>query len=322
MMEARREQAAVGLFVIVAAVLLILTVFALSGVFSSSPITYRTYFSNAGGIAPGAAVHYQGGSKIGRVEMLRIDPQNPTRMEVMFIVKAGIPIKTDTLVSISSFSALGENHLELSSGSAQSPSAPPGSLLPSKPYHGISDVTEQLNDIAPEAKKLLANLNERTTELQVTIKRINDLLGPDNQANLKATLANTRGMLEENRPALKSSLNQIEAASHKLGPLLDDLRKTSAEANKAIDHVDDLLTENRPEIHNALIELRQNLAKLQQLTTQLNSTLDSNAENIDEILENMRHATENLREFTDIIKTHPSTLIRSSTPKEHKPGQP
>ncbi|HYK39767.1 MAG TPA: hypothetical protein VEU98_07060, partial [Candidatus Eremiobacteraceae bacterium] len=127
---------------------------------------------------------------------------------------------------------------------------------------------------------------------------------------------------EENRPALKSSLNQIEAASHKLGPLLDDLRKTSAEANKAIDHVDDLLTENRPEIHNALIELRQNLAKLQQLTTQLNSTLDSNAENIDEILENMRHATENLREFTDIIKTHPSTLIRSSTPKEHKPGQP
>jgi phospholipid/cholesterol/gamma-HCH transport system substrate-binding protein len=321
-MDARREQAAVGLFVIVAAVLLILTVFALSGAFSSSPITYRTYFSNAGGIAPGAAVHYQGGSKIGRVEMLRIDPQNPTRMEMTFSVKAGVPIKTDTLVSISSFTALGENHLELSSGSPQSPPAAPGSLLPSKAYHGISEVTEQFNDIAPEAKKLLNNLNERAVELQVTIKRVNDLLDPETQANLKATIANARGMIEENRPNLKSSLAQVEAASHKFGPLIDDLRKTSAEANKALDHIDGLIDENRPEIHKAILDLRQNLAQLQQLTGQLNSTLDTNAENIDEILENMRHATENLREFTAIIKTHPSALIRSSTPKEHKPGQP
>jgi ABC-type transporter Mla subunit MlaD len=114
----------------------------------------------------------------------------------------------------------------------------------------------------------------------------------------------------------------VEGASHKLGPLLDDLRKTSAEANQALDHVDALVGENRPEIHKAILDLRQNLAQLQQLTGHLNSTLDTNSENIDEILENMRHVSENLRQFTEIIKTHPSTLIRSSTPKEHKPGQP
>ncbi|GAC1630824.1 MAG: hypothetical protein NVS9B14_01930 [Candidatus Acidiferrum sp.] len=321
-MDARREQAAVGLFVIVAAALLIATVFALGGAFSSSPTTYRTYFSNAGGVEPGASVRYQGGPKIGRVEMLRIDPQNPARMEMTFSVKPGIPVKADSMVSISFFSALGENHLELTYGTHKAPVAPPGSVLPSEPFHGFADISNQLNDIAPEAKKLLANLNQRTIELQVTIERVNGLLNPQNQANLTATLANTRGMLEENRPNIKSSLAQVESASHKLGPLIDDLRKTSAEANKTIGHVDELLAEDRPEIHAALIDLRQNLAQLQQLTGQLNSTLDTNSENIDELLENMRHATENLREFTDIIKTRPSTLIRSTTPKEHKPGQP
>lgn len=321
-MEARREQAAVGLFVIVAAVILIFTVFAIGGAFNSSPVTYRTYFPNAGGIEPGATVRYQGGSKIGRVEMLRIDPQNPARMEMTFSVKPGVPLKTDTVVSISSFSALGENHIELTYGSQQSPLAPPGSVLPSKPYFGFADITNQLNDIAPEAKKLLATLNDRTSELQETIARVNELLNAQNRANLSATLSNARGMLEENRPALKSSLNQVESASHKIGPLLDDLRKTSAEANKALGHVDELLAEEKPEIHNAIIELRQNLAQLQRLTGQLNSTLDTNSENIDEILENMRHVSENLREFTEIIKTRPSTLIRSTTPKEHKPGQP
>ena len=321
-MDARREQAAVGLFVIIAAGLLVVTVFALGGAFSSSPVSYRTYFPNAGGIEPGAAVRYQGGAKIGRVEALRIDPQNPARMEMTFSVKPGVPIKTDSVVSITSFSPLGDNHVELTYGSSQSPSAPPGSALPSDPYHGIAEITKQLNDIAPQAKTLLTTLNQRTTELQETIARVNDMLNAQNRANLSATLSTTRGMLQENRPAIKSSLTNVEAASHKMGPLIDDLRKTSAEANKALEHMDSLLEENRPDIHKAITELRQNLAQLQQLTGQLNSTLDTNSENIDELLENMRHVSENLREFTEIIKTRPSALIRSSTPKEHKPGQP
>jgi phospholipid/cholesterol/gamma-HCH transport system substrate-binding protein len=321
-MDARREQAAVGLFVLLAAGLLVVTVFALGGAFSSSAVVYRAYFPFAGGIEPGATVRYAGGPKIGRVEMLRIDPQNPARMEMTFSVKPGLPIKADSKVRIMSMSPLGENHVEVMAGSLQAASAPPGTALPSEPYTDFNAITAQINHIAPQAQQLLSNLNQRTTELQETIARVNDMLSAQNRANLSATIGNARGMLEENRSALKSSLNQVEGASHKMGPLLDDLRKTSAEANKAIEHVDALIVEERPEIHSALVELRRNLAQLQTLTGQLNSTLDTNSENIDELLENMRHVSENLREFTEIIKARPSTLIRSTSPKEHKPGQP
>jgi phospholipid/cholesterol/gamma-HCH transport system substrate-binding protein len=321
-MEARREQAAVGLFVIVAATILVFITFALGGAFSSSPLKYHAYFPFAGGIEPGATVRYAGGPKIGRVEMLRIDPNDAARMEITISVKPGLPIKTDSKIRIMSMSPLGENHVEIMAGSAQAPAAPPGTTLPSVPYTDFNAITAQINDIAPHAQELLKNLNGRAVELQETIARVNDLLNAQNRANLSATLSTTRGMLEENRPAIKSSITNVEAASHKIGPLLDDLRKTSAEANKTIAHVDEILAENRPEIHSALVEFRQNLAQLQQLTGQLNSMLDTNSENIDELLENLRHVSENLREFTETIKTRPSTLIRSSTPKEHKPGQP
>ncbi len=158
-------------------------------------------------------------------------------------------------------------------GSSQAPAAPPGSTLPSEPYTDFNDVTAQIKDIGPKAQELLKNLNQRAIELQETIVRVNDVLNAQNRANLSATISNTRGMLEENRPAIKSSITNVESASHKIGPLLDDLRKTSAEANKTIEHVDEILAENRPEIHSALVELRQNLAQLQRLTGQLNSTL-------------------------------------------------
>ena len=129
-------------------------------------------------------------------------------------------------------------------------------------------------------------------------------------------------MLEENRPKLRSTLSNIDKSSAKLEPLIDDFRKTSTEANKALQHVDEMIGEDRPDIHKAILQLRQNLDSLQDLTGQLNNTLSANSENIDEILENMRHVSENMKEFTETIKTRPYTLLRSSVPKEHKTGQP
>ncbi len=83
-MESKREQALVGLFVVVASALLIATILYLSGSLSSGLVPYRTYFKNAGGMIPGTEVHYAGGPKIGRVTKVAPDPKDPTRMEVDF----------------------------------------------------------------------------------------------------------------------------------------------------------------------------------------------------------------------------------------------
>jgi phospholipid/cholesterol/gamma-HCH transport system substrate-binding protein len=76
-MESKREQVWVGLFVIVAATLLIVTVFVLTGAFAGSAKTFRARFHNAAGLEPGATVRYAGGPKIGRVEKVEIDPNDP-----------------------------------------------------------------------------------------------------------------------------------------------------------------------------------------------------------------------------------------------------
>jgi phospholipid/cholesterol/gamma-HCH transport system substrate-binding protein len=321
-MKARRDQAVVGLFVIVAGALLVGTVFAISGAVGRTVKTYHSYFPFAGGIEPGATVRYAGGPKVGRVEQIRIDPQNPSRVEVTFSVQSDLPVKTDSHVRIMSVSPLGDNHVEIYPGGAQSPSAPGGSALPSDIYLDFNALAEQINNIAPDARRLLGTLNDRATELKTTVDRVNGLLSPENRSNLSATLANTRGMIEENRPQIRSTLQHVNELSQKLDPLIQDLRKTSNQANQALDHIDSLIGENRADIRKAVIELRQSLGKVNDITGRLDQTLDVNAENIDEVLENLRHVTENLKEFTDTIKTRPYTLIRSSAPREHKPGEP
>ena len=320
-MNAKSERALVGLFVIVAAGVLIGTVFTISGAFGRSVKTYRTYFAFAGGLEPGATVRYSGGPKAGRVDKLRIDPQNPGRMEITFSVQSDVPIKTDSKAKIMSLSPLGENHLEIVPGSPKASLAPDGFVLQSEDYLDFNALTKSINELAPDVQQLLHTLNDRATELKVTVARVNDLLSAQNRANLSATLANTRGMLEEDRPEIKSTLQHLDTVTAKLQPLLEDFRKTTLEANKTLDHIDSLIGENREDVHKAVLELRRTLANTTELTGHLDQTLDVNSDNIDELLDNLRQISENLREFSATIKARPYSLIRSVNPREHKPGE-
>jgi phospholipid/cholesterol/gamma-HCH transport system substrate-binding protein len=318
----KREEALVGLFVLVAAGLLIATVFSLNGFFSRGHVPFRAYFKNAGGLRPGAEVRYAGGPPIGRVQEVRNDPKDATRMEITFLVRPDIPVKTDSAATITSNSPLGDNFLFIVPGTNAAPRAPAGSVLKSVEYVGFSDIETQVSLLLPDASKLLVNLNNRAAELQVTVERVNDLLNRQNRENLSASFGHIRGLLEENRPALHSTINHMNDVSAKLGPLVDDFKKTVAQANEALNHLDAMLGENRTNLRESITELRKVLVSVNTLTDQLDSTLNANSENLDEIFENVRHITENLKQFTETIKARPYTLIRSSGPPARKPGQP
>jgi phospholipid/cholesterol/gamma-HCH transport system substrate-binding protein len=321
MMSPKTEQTLVGLFVLVAGGILLVAVFAINGAFGGTARTYHAHFPFAGGLEPGATVRYSGGPKVGRVESLRIDPQDPTQIDLTFSVQPDVLVKTDSKVKIMSMSPLGDNHLELYPGSVQASAAPVGSLLPSENYVDFNALTEQINNLAPHAQQLIQTLDARATELKVTLDRVNELLNAQNRANLSATLAETRGLITDSRPQVRSALQHVNDLSEKLGPLIADFRKTSGEANDVLAHIDSTIGETEPEVRKAIAELRGTLKSLTELTGQLNQTIDVNSENIDQLLDNLLHVTENLKEFTETIKMRPYSLIRATNPPEHKTGE-
>jgi phospholipid/cholesterol/gamma-HCH transport system substrate-binding protein len=319
-MEAKREQALVGLFVLVVAALLITTLFILNGNFNKGDIPYHAYFKNAGGLGPGTEVRYAGGPPVGRVNKVQVDPHDATRMEVDFSANPSVPVKTDSTALITSTSPLGENFLGIKPGTNAAPRAPRDYTLKTVEYTGFSDIADELNDLAPNAQQLIANLNDRVVELKVTLSRVNDLLNDENRANISASLSDVRGMLKEDRPLVHSTLGHVNDATENLKPLIASFQKTSDQANDTLLHLDGMLTENRPDIRQAVLDLRTALNNANSVLASLNDTVNANQENLDEIIDNLRHVTDNLNEFTETIKTRPYTLIRASAPKEHQPG--
>ena len=319
-MNSRREQVWVGLFVLVAAALLIGTVLSVAGTFSRGNIPHRAYFKFAGGLEPGAAVRF-GGMKAGSVQAVRVDPEDSTRIEVDFNVARDIPLKADSVAKIASLSPLGDNYVELTAGTREAAAAAPGSVVRSTESTNFSDLGDMVGKLEPMVQEVLQNLNQRLNELQVTMARANDLLSDQNRSNISAALGNVNSMLAEDRPKVSATLSNVQTASARLMPLLDDLKKTMAQANDALGHIDAVLLENRQDLRSSVAELRQTLLTASSVMDQLERTLDYNADNIDQTLENVRVTTQHLKDLTETLKRRPYTLIRADRPRERNPGE-
>ena len=320
-MNAQRERALVGLFVLVAAGLLVVTLLSLTGLFARNEPVYRAFFKNAGGLAPGSQVRYAGGPPIGRVTSVHMDPASPARLEIDFRVQRRVPVKTDSKVKIASLSPLSDNFLGIVPGSDSAPRAPSGSVLPSEKYVSFDDLESQIGNLAPQASTLVASLNARATDLQVTLRRVNELLNSRNRANIAASLADARGMLAEDRPPLHTALNNLSQSSAKVGPLLDDFKSSVKQANVALSHIDATVTENRPDLRASVEQMRSALTSASALVDQLNQLMYANSADLTDVIQNVRDITMNLKAFTRTIRNRPSSIIRASAPAEHVPGQ-
>ncbi len=318
------EEIKVGVVVVVAVVLFLTALVFVGGVnlLRRKKVTYTTYFKFAGGLEPGSFVRF-GGFKVGTVRSARIDPQDSTRIRVRLLVDAGTPVRTNSRARISTLGFLGENYVEVSPGTRDAPLLPPGSEIPTVEIVQLADVFNNVNNITLNANKLVNVLDDRFLVLSDNanqlINNINALTGEENRQHFNSVLANADSMLKESRPRVDQTLGNLETASAKLSPTIDNANATITKTHELAGHLDQVVLDNRKEIHDALLQLQTSLADARRMIGDLDDTLNSNRANLDETLENIRISSRNLKQFTDTIKQQPYSLVRIKTQKDRLP---
>lgn len=316
------EQAKVGIVVILAAVLLTAALFAIANIHpGTKAVDYKAYFKFGGGMEPGAPVRFAG-LKVGRVNEVVVDPQDATRVEVRFQVKADTPIRSDSLATISALTPLTENYIEITPGKSGTV-LPAGSVVPSQEMQDIQALIRKMSGLADTAQPLIvdlrANLNKISERADVLLAQLNDVTGPDNRQHFGSILKETDGMIKTNSPKVDATLTNLKDATDKFKPLMDDLKNTNAKLQKVMDSANEMVAEDREPLRKSLLELEKTLVSTRATVEQLQSTLVYNNDNIDSMLENFRQISENIREFSDTVKQKPYSLIRVKNPPERVP---
>jgi phospholipid/cholesterol/gamma-HCH transport system substrate-binding protein len=323
-MARTNEEIKVGVVVVAAALLFLVALVFVGGVnlLRKKKVEYTTYFKFAGGLEPGSLVRF-GGFKVGTIKSASLDPEDSTRIRVILQVDDGTPVRTNSKARISSLGFLGENYLEISAGTRDAAPLPPGSEIPTVEIVQLVDVFNNVNNITVKGTKLVNDLDDRILALSDNanqlIKNLNDVVSPQNREHFSSVLANADGMLKESRPHMGKTLANLETASGKVSPAIDNLNSTISKADKLAEHLDAVVVENRREVHDTLLRLQTSLADAERMVNDLDDTLGANRGNLDETLENIRATSENLKEFTDTLKQHPYSLIRIKGEKDRLP---
>ncbi len=318
------EQAKVGLVVLVAAALLLSAIFAIANLhLGGNYVQYKTYFKFGGGLEAGAPVRFAG-LKVGRINAVRVDPKDATRVEVDVEVQSTTPIRTDCSATISALGLISENYLEITPGKGTTP-LQPGGTIPSTELLDLNALMRKMSELADSSKPLIEdlrkNLNTISTKADVLLTQMNDVTGDANRQHFAGILKESDGMLKQNSPKIDTITTNLSKASGDLTPLMSDLRDSNVKLHKVLDNANAMVGENREPIKAAIAEMQKTLDSTRVTIDQLQNTLVRNNDNLDILMDNFRIISDNFKEFSDTVKQRPFSLVRvKPLPDRQPPG--
>jgi phospholipid/cholesterol/gamma-HCH transport system substrate-binding protein len=261
-METKANYVAVGAFVLISMLGLVIALLWLAGAqYREEYAYYRTYFSGSvTGLGKGTTVRYNG-IDVGRVSQLDFDPEDPKRVIVTMQMAPSLPIHNDSLASIASEGLTGGSFVEIDGGSKNAPVLAPG---PEGEVPVIRSKPSTLQEIEQSAPQLVAKLNHAAD-------RLNDVLSDSNRKAFADTLQHLNkltGVLDKDSPAIDHALLNISSASDKLNVDLGDLHQVLGHADEATIKIDHVATDLDTQVNSAQIAqfVTESRALVQSLT--------------------------------------------------------
>ena len=250
---------------------------------------YDTYLAiedeSVAGLNLDAPVKYNG-VDVGKVQAIRLDHTNPQRVNLLFAIERGTPIKEDTIAVLKTQGLTGIAYVELNGGTAASPALiiRPGAHYP------------QIRTSPSLAARLENVLTSVLSKLDSTSTNINAMLSAENQVALRSaladiavtarTIAERKGSIDSSLVDAATSLKNTAKASAKIDAVMDRVGRgadavqqmgnsvsaTSESAGKTVDAVGvdmkRISTETLPELERLLAELTSLSKSLKALTDQ------------------------------------------------------
>ncbi len=313
------------MFLITVTVIVIATLIYLMG---ASMLQVRDEYTvllngGSGGLEVGSQVRYND-IIVGRVDGVKIDPDDPALIRVTISLDHGTPITEDTIATPEMANITGSKRLAMRGGTKQSKRLKPGDTIIAQNNELDAIVTKVVN-IADTLDKLLNNLVELTNTTNK--ERVNQIL-----AEVEGITSNVNKMIDENQGNINEIVINAKDVIAKLDTSMTTIEKTLKDAEKSLDKlttpqnvqrissilstVDSLATNVNNRTSDE--ELGQTIQSVNRLANDTNVTVLRLRADAQRIIRELETSVENINEFTQILVENPSVLISGRGEKERQ----
>jgi phospholipid/cholesterol/gamma-HCH transport system substrate-binding protein len=274
-MEARANYVAVGAFVLLVLVGIVLATLWLARVeFQTEYKFYQTHVAGSvSGLDAGAPVRLNG-IDVGRVTRIDLDPANPQLVTLVMEIRGSIELHADAVASLETQGLTGISYMEISGGTLASPllTAAHGGQYPA-----IASRPSSLQQVFDNAPEVLAHL-------LVIANRVEAVLDDKNRTAIAETLANLRdttGVIDRRRKDIDrvisdagKTMHNLSTASGVLDVLVANLEHTSGKADRLIASANTTFDRTSRLANDLDAVVRSSTPGLQRLTTTDTARLD------------------------------------------------
>ena len=264
------------------------------------------------GLLVGAAVKYQG-VEVGKVSRIQVAPDDLRAIRVELEIDRSFSVRTDMTATLTFAGITGSKFIELAGGTNASPHMEADGSI--EPARGLGE----------RAEDIVANID-------TAVRRINDLLGPENRERISLFLESTEksaavisGVLQAKQENLSNAITNIEKAALDFGAVTENLRRISADlgemTNKLSEGTGQVLDNfNRRFSDEELGKLLKNLQAFVESSSAGMKTLENvllaQQTDLKTTLESMGAAIDNLSRFSRALVEDPTALLRSRKVKK------
>jgi len=275
-MESRAHALMAGLFVLVFSVSAALAIWWFSGKREATRDLILVTQRNVTGLNPQAAVRYRG-INAGKVQEIRLDPEDPRNILIRVSVGASLPLTKATTAQLNYQGVTGLAHILLEdNGSSRELLAAEDDLLPRiaiKPTlfdnlgERATDIITQVGELTARISRVLDDKNSRN--LSQTLENL--ALASDGLKEVPRVLASVREALSDaNLKRLNGILAHLEQTAGQAAPLTVEMRALVASMqglSKRLGDMggalgDDLAGKTLPGINSVVQELQYNSRQL------------------------------------------------------------
>ncbi|MCD2512606.1 MlaD family protein [Comamonas endophytica] len=222
-MENKSHAMAAGIFVVLVAALLAGLALWLTRDRNQYTLYEMTTKDGIGGLQPQAAVRYKG-VPVGKVMNIGFDPQANGNVLIRIAVDTATPISPNTFATMGYQGVTGLAHIQLDDATEPPPPQPPGqSGLPR-----LWLKSSPLSMLADQGPALLGRVDEVT-------RRVNDILGDENQRRFSEMLDNISGAAASVRDL---SADVQHTLTQRVNPALADFPALTSDARKTLQSLD------------------------------------------------------------------------------------
>lgn len=305
-METKVNYALVGAFVLVFGIAIIAGVLWISsgGVTRKAYDTYLAYFTESvSGLNPKSPVKYRG-VNVGFVEAIELDAEDPNRVRVVLSIEEGVPIRQDTVATLSSQGLTGIAFLDLEGGD---PSSPPLAHDGEGRPPVIATRPSLFRRLDAQTSALVANLSQ-------TSESVNALLDAETRASLQRSVRD----LEQ---AIHAFAGRSEAMSADAAQLLDNAARASGELTAALQRI----AGSAEAVALAAEQTRQTGSALQatadQATSGVRQLRGETLPELTALLVEIRSVAGSLGRLAQELEHNPNALVLGREPTPPGPGE-